>query len=165
MTNPFIYIARHAWAHDYGDERWPDDSQRPLEEAGGERYIRVIKALTERGFEPEIIATSPYTRCRETADIIARHTRHKPEVVELPALEPQSDFEKLIDWTRKQQLQQVCWVGHAPDVGFLTAALIGARRANIRFAKGGVAAVRVYEDFGPDCGELYWHVTAKALGL
>ena len=56
-------------------------------------------------------------------------------------------------------------MGHAPDVGLLTAALIGDDRAHIRFAKGSVAAVRIYDEIGFGSGELYWHATAKMLGL
>ena len=41
----FIYIARHAWAHEFGDPRWPDDSQRELEVDGAERYMRVVEAI------------------------------------------------------------------------------------------------------------------------
>ena len=36
----FIYIARHAWAGDRGDPRWPDDSLRELTPEGVERFKR-----------------------------------------------------------------------------------------------------------------------------
>lgn len=161
----FIYIARHAWAHEFGDPRWPDDSQRELEFDGAERYIQVVETLAERGFEPQVVVTSPYVRCRQTADLISRHTVHKPEVVELEALEPGSDFGEICQWSRDCGCESICWVGHAPDVGLLTGALIGSMRANVRFAKGSIAAVRYHTEIGQGCGELYWHVTAKTLGL
>jgi len=161
----FIYIARHAWAHEFGDPRWPDDSQRELEFDGAERYIGIVEALAERGFEPEAIATSPYTRCRQTADLIAHHTVHQPAVTEIAALAPGSDFNALLKWSRETKRDSICWVGHAPDVGDLTGSLIGNVRANIRFAKGAIAAIRYHSDISPGCGELYWHVTAKSLGL
>ena len=161
----FIYIARHAWAHHFGDPRWPDDSQRELEFDGAERYMQVVETMAERGFAPEAIATSPYARCRQTADLISQHTLHHPEVTELDALAPGSDLEQLAEWSQRSDGEQICWVGHAPDVGRLTAALIGSPRANVRFAKGAIAAIRYYSDIGPGCGELYWHVTAKSLGL
>lgn len=161
----FIYIARHAWAHEFDDPRWPDDSQRELEFDGAERYIQVVETLAERGFEPELIATSPYVRCRQTADLISRHTVHHPEVVEVEALQPGSDFEAVASWSQQKSAKSICWVGHAPDVGIMTGTLIGDPRANVRFAKGAIAAVRYYSDIGPRCGELYWHVTAKSLGL
>ncbi|MBX3431898.1 MAG: histidine phosphatase family protein [Pirellulales bacterium] len=161
----FIYIARHAWAYEYGDPRWPDDLQRPLEEAGRERYARVVARLAEAGFAPQAIATSPYARCVETAELIAAGTAHKPEVVRLDALAPGSDFDELTAWTRSLEVDSACWVGHAPDVSFLAGELIGRRNANLRFAKGAVAAVSLWEAPGPDSGELHWLATAKLLGL
>lgn len=161
-----LYIARHAWAGHFGDAGWSDDSLRELEPAGERRYVAVVEALAERGFAPEVIATSPYVRCRQTADIIANHTPADPEVVELDALRPGSDFDAVAQWTRDLgECEAVCWVGHAPDVGRMTATLVGDGSGAIRFAKGGVAAVRLYDEAGPGAGELYWHATAKLLGL
>ena len=161
----FIYIARHAWAYEFGDPRWPDDSQRELEPEGAERYMRVVQTLAERGFAPEAIISSPYTRCQQTADLIAQHTPESPQITTSEALAPGSDFESLVEWSQEANCKQVCWVGHAPDVGLLTAALVGDYDAGIRFAKGAVAAVRVDGEIGFGCGELYWLTTAKSLGI
>ena len=161
----FLYIARHAWAGERGDPRWPDDSLRELTREGIERYTQVVKALAERGFAPARIATSPYTRCRQTADIIASHVSGKPTIDDLEALEPGSDLDPLIEWTNEQGGQDVCWVGHSPDVEGLAAAMIGDGAARVRFAKGGVAAIG-FDGDGADAGggELYWLATAKLLG-
>jgi phosphohistidine phosphatase len=162
----FIYIARHAWAGERGDPRWPDDSLRDLTPEGIERYTQVVKALKDRGFEPARIATSPYTRCRQTADIIAKCVAGRPAVEELDALEPGSDLEPLIDWTNDQRGANVCWVGHSPDVERLTAELIGDATSGIRFAKGAVSAIAFEQDAATSGGgELYWLATAKLLGV
>ena len=159
----FIYIARHAWAGEHGDPRWPDDSLRELTPEGIERYIKVVKTLAERGFKPERIATSPYTRCRQTADLIAKHVVSKPKIDELDALKPGSEIEPLLEWTRAQTGADVCWVGHSPDVEYLATELIGS--AHLRFAKGAVAAIDIGPDVTPGDGQLNWLVTAKLLGL
>ena len=161
----FIYIARHAWAYGFGDPRWSDDSLRELEPEGAERYMRVVEALAERGFAPDVVATSPYTRCQQTAEIIAKYASTQPEITDLEALEPHSDLAALIEWSRKSGSKEICWVGHAPDVGLMTAALIGDARANIRFAKGAIAAIRFDGQLKQAAGQLYWHATAKSLGL
>ncbi|MEM9352945.1 MAG: histidine phosphatase family protein [Planctomycetota bacterium] len=161
----FVYIARHAWAGQFGDPGYSDDSLRELEDEGAERYARVVQTLAERGFAPDLVATSPFTRCLQTAQLIARHTMHSPEVVTLESLVPGSDIQSLMDWTRKSNCEQVCWVGHAPDVTTMTAALVANGGANIRFAKGAIAAVRVDGPVDYGAGELYWHLTAKSLGL
>jgi phosphohistidine phosphatase len=162
----YLYIARHAWAGDYGDPCWPDDSLRELTPEGAERFMHVVQALAARGFEPQRIATSPYTRCRQTADIIARYVDGQPPIDELEALEPGSDVDELVEWTNEHAGRDVCWVGHNPDIQHLAGALVGVGGANIRFAKGAVAAIR-FDDAGAilGSGELYWLATAKSLGL
>jgi len=163
----FIYIARHAWAGERGDPRWPDDSLRELTPDGIERYTRVVKALAARGFAPQRIATSPYIRCRQTADIIAKHVAGKRQIDELEALEPGSQLEPLLNWSREhaQNDADICWVGHSPDVEWLTAALTGDGTAHIRFPKGAVAAIGFEENINTAAGELCWLATAKLLGI
>lgn len=161
----FIYIARHAWAGDRGDPRWPDDSLRELTPEGIERYANVVKALAGRGFAPKRIASSPYTRCRQTADIIAQYVPGNPAIDELDALQPGSELEPLLQWSRAQGEADTCWVGHSPDVEWLSAELIGDGRDRIRFAKGAVAAISMEGEINAGAGELYWLATAKVLGL
>lgn len=161
----FLYLARHAWAGHYGDPGWPDDSLRELTADGAQRYTRVVQALAERGFAPSRIATSPYTRCRQTAEIIAANTPGEPSIDELEALAPGSDLPAALAWADQHVGQDLCWVGHNPDIGWLTAALLGADGAAMRFAKGSIAAVRLPEPIGSAPGELHWHMTAKMLGL
>ena len=160
----FLYIARHAWAGERGDPRWPDDSLRELTPEGIERYTKVVKHLATCGFEPERIATSPYVRCRQTAEIIAKYVTGKPKIDELEALEPGSEIEPLIEWSRAQGDANTCWCGHSPDVESLTAEMIGAT-ANIRFAKGAIAAIEFGDEVAAGAGQLNWLATAKLLGL
>jgi phosphohistidine phosphatase len=161
----FVYIARHAWAGERGDPRWPDDSLRELTPEGIDRYVKVVKAVAERGFEPARIATSPYTRCRQTAEIIAKHVAGKPTIEELAALEPGSDIESLVEWSLAQDGMNVCWVGHSPDVEELAAELISDAIAHLRFAKGAIAAVSFEDEVAAGGGELHWLATAKMLGI
>jgi len=163
----FLYIARHAWAEERGDPRWPDDSLRELTDDGIERYARVVQALADRGFNPNRIATSPYTRCRQTAELIAKHTAGSPPIDELEALEPGTDLEPLLEWSRTHfdGHSNLCWVGHSPDVEWLAAVMCGDGSARIRFAKGAIAAIDLDGAISPGNGELNWLATAKSLGL
>ena len=161
----FLYIARHAWAGERGDPRWPDDSLRELTAEGIERYAKVVKVLASRGFRPERIATSPYTRCRQTAEIISRNVSGKPKIEDLEALQPGSELEPLVEWSRAQGDANTCWVGHSPDVERLAAEMIGDGTARIRFAKGAVAAISFEAEINAGAGELNWLATAKSLGV
>jgi len=161
-----LYMIRHAWAGQYGDPQWPDDGQRPLTDEGKARFAQMIRKLAERGFAPQLIATSPLLRCRQTAEIVAQCLSGSPPLVELEELAPGSNLEGLLRWTAKQAAKhdRVAWVGHAPDVGRLTAALIGQPDGWIRFGKGSVAAIRFDESPEAGQGELRWLVTANVLG-
>ncbi len=159
-----LYIIRHAWAEDRDLLHWPTDWERPLTRDGRRRFAAVVERLVERGFAPEIIATSPLVRCRQTAGIVAEIAGGDPPIVVLDALQPGSDLGALLGWTAHEaaDCEQVAWVGHAPDVGWLAARLIG--EGELRFAKGAVAALRFADRPAVGQGELRWLVTAKILG-
>lgn len=161
-----LYVIRHAWAGSYGDPAWPDDSRRPLTDDGKLRFAEMMERLSKRGFAPGIVATSPLVRCRQTAQIVAESVAGAPDVEPLDALRPGSDLPALVEWTARQSRDhdEIAWVGHSPDVGQLTAALLGSPPAWIRFAKGGVAAIRFDDAVAPNQGELRWLATAKLLG-
>jgi phosphohistidine phosphatase len=114
--------------------------------------------LVKRGFAPEVIATSPYLRCRQTAETIAEHVEGEPEIVELPALAPHSDLAAIMRWTREQDVEQMAWVGHSPDIGFLAATLLGNCSAIARFAPGTCAAVLISQGAAEGAGQLHWLV-------
>jgi phosphohistidine phosphatase len=160
-----LYIIRHAWAEDRDDAKWPDDGQRPLSAEGRKRMARMAGELVRGPFAPTLIATSPLVRCVETAQIVAKELPDRPDVIELAQLAPGNDLEFLVGWTNEEAKRhdQIAWVGHAPDVDELAAALIGDGRAQIRFAKGAVAAIDFDGSVRPGGGELRWLVTAKVL--
>ena len=137
-----------------------------MSEEGKERFATVIEKLVEREFAPEIIATSPLVRCRQTAELVAAGVPGDPPVVERPELEPGSDLAGMLAWTVEQAetCDQIAWVGHAPDVSHLTCDLIADGAAWIRFAKGSAAAIRFDDTPRPGEGELRWLATAKLLG-
>jgi phosphohistidine phosphatase SixA len=160
-----LYIIRHAWAADRDDARWPDDGLRPLTEEGKKRFAKVAACLAERGMKLQVVAASPLVRCVETARILVA-AAGKPKLVELDELRPGSDLNGLLRWTaaQAQRHEGIAWVGHAPDVDRLAAALIAQSDALLRFAKGGAAAIRFNGPPALAGGELQWLVTAKVLG-
>ncbi|MEQ8847081.1 histidine phosphatase family protein [Botrimarina sp.] len=159
-----LYLARHAWAGRYGDPAWPDDSKRPLTPHGVKRYRRMLERLIDGGFAPERIATSPYVRCVQSAELIAEATAAPLESIR--DLTPGGTAPALLRWSRKSGAERVCLVGHNPDMERVTALLIGDRGASLRFPKAAVAAIR-FDAPAPEPGEgtLLWHATAKLLGV
>lgn len=157
-----LYIIRHAWA---ADPNGSDDRRRPLTAEGRKRFAEMVRKLAGRGFSPEQIATSPLLRCVETAQIIAEELGDSEMVVSLDALAPESSLGEVVTWTNREcsHCQQVAWVGHAPDVGMMTGALISDSRAAIHFPKGAIAAIEFDGPVRPRAGELQWLVAAKVL--
>lgn len=158
-----IYIIRHAWAEDRDEAVYPNDDLRPLSRKGRKRFRRFARRLAKRGLNVAQIATSPLVRCRQTADILAEYTESEPLITELDGLRPNSQLEPLLEWTRKQEGQDVAWVGHAPDVDALTAALVGDAKFAVRFDKGAVAAIEFNGPPAAGQGELRWLAVAELL--
>jgi phosphohistidine phosphatase len=161
-----LYIVRHAWAN---HPDWADDFSRPLTDEGRARFARIVEKLAEHDFAPELLLTSPLARCRQTAELIAQRLSKKSkkvEVVPRDELQPGSHLRELVQWTAEHaaHCQEVAWVGHAPDVSLMTAALIGEGKSSLAMAKGAVAAIRFEALPEIGGGELKWLATAKLLG-
>lgn len=161
-----LYVIRHAWAEDADDAHWPGDRMRPLTKEGRKRFAKVVERLANRGFAPQLVVTSPLVRCVETAEIVTQGLPAAPKLVQRGDLAPNSDLPALLAWMKREagQFEQVAWVGHAPDVGQIVAALIGNGTAAVDFSKGAVAAIAFDDRPAPGAGELRWLVTAKLLG-
>jgi phosphohistidine phosphatase len=162
-----LFIIRHAWAEDRDDRTYPDDAQRPLTAEGQKRFAQMADRLVPRALKPRLIATSPMVRCVQTAEILAAAVGAKAKVVPCDELLPGGDPKHLLVWTEEQAdgLEEVAWVGHAPDVGHLAALLIGQQDHWMNFKKGAIAAIRLGEKPDFDRGELQWFVTAKVVGV
>jgi phosphohistidine phosphatase len=161
-----LFIIRHAWAGHFGDPDWPDDSKRPLSDEGRRRFARFAAKLADRGLAPTLIATSPMTRCVETAAVLAAGVAGGPEVVARDELLPGGSVAELAAWTAQQaeRHQRIAWVGHAPDVSQYAAAMLGQTQGGIRFAKAAICAIRFAGPPQLGGGQLRWLATAKLLG-
>jgi len=164
MPGPFhLYLVRHAVAEERGPA-WPDDSQRPLSAEGAKRWRREATGLVAIDARPDLILTSPYTRARQTADLLAAAFAKKPKVVELPALEPGVKPREVLRALQPEgRIASVALVGHEPDLGELAALLVGFKTAP-EFKKGGVARIDVAILPPPaGSGRLYSWLTPKIL--
>jgi phosphohistidine phosphatase len=157
-----LYLIRHGVAEERGKD-WPDDSKRPLTPDGITRLRKSARGLNALGIGFDQIVTSPLTRTRQTADVIAEELKDHPPIATSDALAPAGSSAAVIqEITRHVRKARVALVGHEPNLGELAAQLIGAR-APLEFKKGGMC--RIDFDMLPPKGGgmLRWFLTPKML--
>src|SRR5262245_48463954 len=136
-----LYLVRHAYAGEHGDPRYPDDSERPLTKKGRKRFRRLVTHLADVDFAPQVIGTSPYLRASQTADVVAEYVGGRPALQVVSTFEPGCDADKVIAWANQTGSERTAYVGHAPDIDEIAAALLGMKDVAIHFAKGAIAAI------------------------
>ena len=157
-----LYLVRHGVAAERG-EAWPDDSKRPLVQRGVVRLRQAAAALTRLNVTFDVILTSPLTRARQTADLLASGLGGRPPIHTVDSLSPGGSYAAFLDdLARHGRRSHIACVGHEPDLGQFTARLIGAR-APIEFKKGAICRIDVdtLPLSGP--GHLRWFVTPRML--
>jgi phosphohistidine phosphatase len=159
-----IYLVRHADAVPMGTAGIEQDEDRTLSAEGSRQTEWLGTFFQALDLPPDKIVTSPLVRCRQTAEGIRQLLpAPQPEIIECEALAPGGATKKLSRSLRRLGLESVILVGHEPDLGHHTAWLIGSKRAQIEFAKGGAACVVSDNTLNKGSGTLLWLVTPRWL--
>jgi phosphohistidine phosphatase len=157
-----LYLIRHAIAAD-PSPAYATDAIRPLTEEGIERWRQHVRALRTLDVDVELILTSPYARCRQTAELLAEGLPGVPPVIVFDALRPGGPIAGVIDGTGDhRRFTALALVGHEPSIGSLAAQLMGAQ-GSVPFKKGAVCRIDV-EAFPPRGeGQLVWFLPPRVL--
>ena len=163
MRETTIYLIRHAIAEERGDQ-WPNDDLRPLTEEGMSRFSPGARGFFTVAAPPEKVVTSPLVRARQTAELLARAAERPLPLTVMDELSPGYPPSDVLTQVRKLgDLQRVALVGHEPDLGYLAAHLLDAKRP-LAFKKGGIGCIDV--TWGrPPRGTLVWFLPPKILRL
>lgn len=158
-----IYILRHGRA----EKRAPSvrgDEARALTGEGRTEILGVAEFLASRDVVFGCIATSPYVRSIETAQIVAKALGKRGLVVQWDELTPGSGIEALESRIAGRSEEESCLiVGHEPLLGKFTGYMIsGGGDAAIAMGKGGLAKIRNAR-FDPVSGELQWLLTVRQI--
>lgn len=163
MASPIeLYLIRHGVAAERGPS-WPDDTKRPLVQKGVSRLRRETEGLVALGVEFDVMLTSPLTRAKQTAEIIAEAMPGRPPTHVMESLAPGGTHAEFVEELSKYvKRTRIACVGHEPDLGQLAAKLIGARRP-LEFKKGAICRIDLdgVPLNGP--GHLRWFVTPRML--
>ena len=157
-----LYLIRHGIAEERG-EAWPDDDKRPLTADGISRLKKSARGLEQLGVTFDVVLTSPLTRTRQTADVIAGAFEPRPPIVAIESLAPDGSAPAVLaDLEKHSRRERIALVGHEPNLGELAARLIGARRP-FELKKGAVC--RIDLETLPPAGPaaLRWFMPPKAL--
>src|SRR5579862_5981943 len=135
-----IYFLRHGEAGD-GSQWQGEDSKRPLTDDGIERMRRQAKTLASWEPNIELILSSPLTRARQTANIVAKAL--KLDVTEEDGLKSGAFNLPTLGQILGQHtsVERLMVVGHEPDFSRTISALIGG--GSVEMKKGGLAQVEI----------------------
>jgi phosphohistidine phosphatase len=162
MATLELYLVRHGIAAVRGED-YPDDSKRPLTNAGIKRLQREARALDVLDIGFDHIITSPLLRTKQTAEVLAGCLKVTPAVTTSDALAPAGTPAAVFhELGRHMRKARIALVGHEPNMGELAARLIGAR-VPLEFKKGGICRID-FEVFPPKgTGHLRWFVPPRML--
>lgn len=139
--------------HGKAEEKKPGikDEDRRLTDEGRRDAEYIARVLPVK---PSIVYSSPLTRARETAEIIARL-----HGVSLKIVDELSPSKASLDSIRKLELiNNTLLVGHAPSIENIVSEIIGG--GNIKLKAGAVAGVEL-EEVGRGKGKLVFLITPQ----
>ena len=136
-----------------------DDADRPLTAKGVRQAERLGRLLSQVGFRPDIIVSSPKARAVQTAEVIGRLLRSDVTVDErLASGLGLGTLEQLLS---ELDADRPLLIGHDPDFSMAVAALCDSDGIPMR--KGALARIDVDRPIRPGGGTLRWLVPPELL--
>ena len=161
-----VILVRHAIALDREDWNFvgKPDGTRPLSEQGIERFERGAKGIAKLIPDPTVIVTSPLTRARQTAEILAKAYKSL-DIVESDSLTPGGSEGKLLSVLHGYpDKSDIFLTGHEPDMSYLLSLfLVANSNLDIQFKKGAAASIVFSSKASFGEGVLEWFIPPKVL--
>jgi len=162
-----LFILRHGDAGAHGDARYPTDAARPLTPKGIKRTRQLANWLRRRDITFDVIFSSPLTRARQTAEIVARGLDIVDCLKLTKHLAPEGTFVDLLAQVEqvRRKSKAVLLVGHEPGLSALVSLLCtGGSSLRMDLKKGGLCRLEL-EAARPDrCGVLEWILAPRHFG-
>ena len=161
-----LLVVRHAIAEDAAEwaRNHPDDAGRPLTSEGKKKMKRVVEALRALVPEIQLIATSPFTRAVQTAEILAAAYDGLDPVV-VPVLAPAQSADDVTRWLiGERRHDTVAVVGHEPGLGRVTSWLLSkSERSFVEIKKGAALLLSFPDTVDAAAATLLWSLTPAQL--
>jgi phosphohistidine phosphatase len=161
-----ILVVRHGETEDAGkfERSGRPDHLRPLTARGRTRMRLTARVLTELVASVDLLATSPYLRAVQTAEVLSS-AYGNIAIQQIPQLAAGAPLKPLTAWLAKQGANPyVALVGHAPDLASLVTFLATDReRPALKIKKGGACLVSFSGNLQPGEGVIRWLMDADQL--
>jgi phosphohistidine phosphatase len=160
-----ILVIRHGPAGDR--EEWEktgkDDSLRPLTPKGKKEVRKAAAGLVQLVPSLDLIATSPWTRAAQTAEIVNKE--YGVAVEEVEELTSEHRPEELSPWLQQQRDREIVGVvGHEPHLGLLIGYLLTGKSVSfVDLKKGGASLIEMGQPSRPGTGCLEWLLSDREL--
>jgi phosphohistidine phosphatase len=152
-----LYVIRHGIAEE--TVKSLKDKDRELTQEGIEKMHKIGKGLKALDAGFDLILTSPYTRAKQTAFILAEETGYDThKIAETSFLKPYGDWEKIFTLTKG--LANIAIVGHDPMLSQIVSSLISDKHSSVSMKKGAVALVELDTEMS-DAAHLLWLIPPK----
>jgi phosphohistidine phosphatase len=160
-----LLVIRHAIADDR--EEWAKtgrpDRERPITQEGRERMQDNARALQRLVPKLDLLATSPFTRAVQTAEVVSE-AYGDLAIVDAPPLAHGGALDEVRAWLAARPESRIAIVGHEPDLGELVSwFLLGQPGAGFALKKGGACLLRFAGPPEPGAAELKWSLPPKIL--
>src|SRR6266446_4046189 len=111
-----LYILRHGIAVEPGIPGYDRDAERPLTPKGERKLWRITEAMSALELSFSLILSSPYTRARQTAEIVGEAFNARKKLQFSDTLTPSGSAKKLVELLNslKPPAESVLLVGHEP---------------------------------------------------
>ena len=162
-----LLVIRHGVAEEREefDATGKDDSLRSLTKEGRVKMERGAKALRQVLPSLDVIATSPFTRAAQTAQIVAA-AYDDVAIEQVDALTPERRPQDFLAWLRKRDAgDRVVAVGHEPHLGALVYWFLSGESVAGRIAmkKGGACLLELDPRSRTPKATLLWSLTPSLL--
>lgn len=141
------------------------DRLRPLSKRGEKRTPLIAQGLKLVEPKLSVILSSPYLRCVQTAEMIARvyvGTRIK----HTDALRPSASIQAILEAVRSWDSRSiVCLVGHEPHLSLLVSHLVAKSAKSILMLKKGGACLVEFSNQGKNEAKLICCLTPRQLAV
>jgi phosphohistidine phosphatase len=162
-----LYILRHGDAAEHGDPRYKEN-ERPLTAKGIQRTKQLAHVLREMEISFDSILSSPLTRARETAEIVARGLKVQDSMRFSEHLAPSGSMEELVHQinTIRPTPKNVLLVGHEPYLsGFISLLCTGGPGLPMVFKKGALCRLDLQVLSCGKCASLDWLLQPRVIGF